>query len=1057
MEKKLPATLTDDARPALPEEAQVAPPARAQASIARETPGRYEVGEELARGAQSVVQVAHDTHLGREVAFKTIREGVGGHSEPGALSARATRFVREARVTAQLEHPGIAPLYEVGQRADGSYYATQKLVRGRTLAEALQACRFPRERFQLLPAFLGICQAVAYAHRRGVIHRDLKPRNVMLGPLGEAVVIDWGLARTQGEDRGLGEEPPVDSLLEGAERTQDGAVLGTPAYMSPEQALGASTEVDERSDVWSLGIMLYELLAGRRPFEGSSSQEVLKAVVTGGPPPIRQLCPQAPADLVAVVERALRRAPAERYPDAAALAQEVGRWLSGDRVVAYEYRSWELLTRFMRRNPLATGLAALFLLGLVAGSLVLRQRYAEARHLLAESYLAQGQAAMDALRWEEAEVWFAASRVQEDSLRARLSLAFARQHAPKLVSSVLVPDFKVTDLCALPDGGVIAAGVDGDPGSARTAIELRDPATSRLLRRRVLQGALVATCADRADEVVTLGRAPDGGSVIHRLRLPELTDIASQPPASIGMVLADLSVSASGRKLLVVDSLDQQLVAYNQTAPQFVLLPGAALSKFSQSNDDLAWLDAAGGLWVWPGGESGPARGNQVADATAVRPFGTDKLLVTTRTGTLQIIPRAAHAVGGAAGRAPLSAVSEPLAWEDWLLTSAARSNLVLWQRSEGAITPLAVLSHGSGGPVAMAMSPSLVVQGLRLRAGDLLNEWALPAQSAFSAATQSRGAHFAAISGDGSRLAVGLRSEFPRSSVRVIDLRSGQRVAEFPAEVAYSYRQQLSFSRDGSRLAVLLGSGAAVYELAAGSARSILEVAGTGSPPVALSPDGRLLLVAAHPEQDADGIQLWEVEARRLLWTRSGSDARSAAFSADSMELTLANESGRTSGLLVVEAQTGRVLRQVEAGQSPLYAVARSRTGDVLAGGHEVWLIGHGARPRQLAPAGAGPHWSVAISEGGEWMAASGSERVRLWHRGDDSPALEFHQAGASYFVALAADGSALYHAGDQLEVFTLSAEAGPDATTQLREVLDASQLDFDGQQMRPRPPRPP
>ncbi|MEZ4434039.1 MAG: protein kinase [bacterium] len=344
-------------------------------TITREQPGRYVApgsepsARELGRGGIGRVLVMHDAHLGRDVALKELLPGQRAGSTAGTQTLATTRFLREARITGRLEHPNIVPVYELGRRRDGTLYYTMKVVRGRTLADVLAEKRTLGERLTLLKHFADLCNAMAYAHDRGIIHRDLKPGNVMVGAFGETVLLDWGLAKPTGAADGP-EVPAMATALDGSvddmTATADGAVLGTPLYMSPEQARGEA-DIGPQADVWSLGVMLYELLTGQRPFGGKTPFAVLDQVTRGAFEPVRARCPEAPPELAAVVERALTVDRAARYPHAGALAAEIGAFLVGGRVRAYRYGLRELLGRFARRYKVAlavAGIAAVLLAGL---------------------------------------------------------------------------------------------------------------------------------------------------------------------------------------------------------------------------------------------------------------------------------------------------------------------------------------------------------------------------------------------------------------------------------------------------------------------------------------------------------------------------------------------------------------------------------------------------------------------------------------------------------------------------------------------------------------------
>jgi serine/threonine protein kinase len=289
------------------------PPAPAPLLIA----GRYELGPEIAHGGMGAVYRATDHLMGRVVAVKLVRQDLIG-------TAFAARFAKEARITGWLQHPGIPPVHELGQLPDGRPFLAMKLFRGQTLtaelatrATQLAACKLPdapsvqvlelkdlwalraaqresreEELRRLTRIFEQVCQAVAYAHSQGVIHRDLKPANIMVAAFGEIQVMDWGLAKRLREPAtattaqgaaplGLGPTPSDGGAFEEAELTRPGAVLGTFAYMPPEQARGETELVEARADVFALGAILYQILTGRPPYLGRTAQEVREQAAAG--------------------------------------------------------------------------------------------------------------------------------------------------------------------------------------------------------------------------------------------------------------------------------------------------------------------------------------------------------------------------------------------------------------------------------------------------------------------------------------------------------------------------------------------------------------------------------------------------------------------------------------------------------------------------------------------------------------------------------------------------------------------------------------------------------
>jgi WD40 repeat protein len=326
-------------------------------------PAFYMLGKEVARGGMGRVVEARDLRVGRSVVLKELL-----HETP----AYAARFEREARVTARLQHPAIIPIYEIGKWPDGSPFYAMRMVEGGTLRAALAEASTLEARLALLPSVISAAEAIAYAHSHRVIHRDLKPSNIMVGDFGETVVIDWGLAKDLSTDDDIAPDAgPFRGNADGL--TMVGSVVGTPAYMPPEQAAGEA--VDERSDVYSLGAILYHLLAGTAPFKADTSEQLLALVKSQPPAPIAN----APPDLLSIVDKAMSRSPADRYANAGELVAELVRYRSGQLVGAHDYSRGELVRRWIRKHRLlviaaSAALVALAIAGTIALLGIIRER-----------------------------------------------------------------------------------------------------------------------------------------------------------------------------------------------------------------------------------------------------------------------------------------------------------------------------------------------------------------------------------------------------------------------------------------------------------------------------------------------------------------------------------------------------------------------------------------------------------------------------------------------------------------------------------------------------------
>jgi len=591
----------------------------------------YEYLGEHARGGLGRIMRAKDVRTGRLVAIKEM-------IEPNAQARK--RFTREALITAGLQHPSIVPVYELGRWSTGEPFFAMKLVSGRSLAEVLRGATLD-ERLANVPVIMSVAEALAYAHKRRIVHRDLKPANILVGDYGETVVIDWGLAKSVDEIDSSGE---IEQMLRprGIDPTVAGVVLGTPAYMSPEQARGEP--IDERSDVYSIGALLYHLIAGHRPYietGAKTSRAIVDLVSTVAPAALATREAGAPPDLITIANKAMARERDARYADGGEMAEDLRRFLTGQLVAAHHYGRWTLLQRWLRRHraPVIVGLVLATLLVIVGaiglrGILVERDRVrtqrdiavaetARAERQLAAALYEKGRVAETANEWAKASMYYAASRTHHETVEAAWAagLADARAVMP-LVRYEGHAGAWVHAVAITPDGSTVAT-VD-DTGMVR----LWSPRDGRTLAEtKAAQTALYAVAFSPDGSEIAI--AGDDGAIQRRS-----LDLAMRAtvPVHSGRIWAlayspDGSLIASGGEdtkvkiTPVAGGASRELTGHIQRV--YSVAFSADGKRIVSGSDDRH-------VWIWDvASGKGESRGNHVAGGIRVAMFAGNDVVTT--------------------------------------------------------------------------------------------------------------------------------------------------------------------------------------------------------------------------------------------------------------------------------------------------------------------------------------------------------------------------------------------------------------------------------------------